>query len=263
MVQKNKRNEAIYARKQERLTLITVAHLPLVISIFFCLWSFSLPRVSCLNPLPWESHLVLSFYFTPVRHLGGTTCADVIEMIENFLDSGRIVGEWDEKARCGGRNIMSQNEVFKSILNLHLRAQPCSRESSLKCFTINITQKSQPAEIQPPWNQPKRKRLLSVLDLFRERREQFTQRSLILETRRWQTLYLKIGRAPWILNSTHLSLKLKTKLAAHQVLIIHLFLLAFHLCKQLLSRRILAGRNCIKSCHLLATQMPFYSIQKE
>lgn len=44
MLQKNKRNEAIYARKQERLTLITVAHLPLVISIFF------LPLVHFLSP---------------------------------------------------------------------------------------------------------------------------------------------------------------------------------------------------------------------
>lgn len=44
MLQKNKRNEAIYARKQERLTLITMAHLPLVISIFFfCLWSIFSP----------------------------------------------------------------------------------------------------------------------------------------------------------------------------------------------------------------------------
>lgn len=94
MLQKNKRNEAIYARKQERLTLITMAHLPLVISIFFSAFGpFSLPQVSCLNPLPWESHLVLGFYFTLVHHLGGTTCADVIEMIENFLDSGRMVGE--------------------------------------------------------------------------------------------------------------------------------------------------------------------------
>lgn len=61
--------------------------------IFSAFGPFSLPQVSCLNPLPWESHLVLGFYFTLVHHLGGTTCADVIEMIENFLDSGRIVGE--------------------------------------------------------------------------------------------------------------------------------------------------------------------------
>lgn len=37
-LQKNKRNEEIYARKQERLTLITLAPLlPPVISVFFCL----------------------------------------------------------------------------------------------------------------------------------------------------------------------------------------------------------------------------------
>lgn len=37
-LQKNKRNEEIYARKQEYLTLITLAPiLPLVISLFFCL----------------------------------------------------------------------------------------------------------------------------------------------------------------------------------------------------------------------------------
>lgn len=72
---------------------------------------------------------------------------------------------------------MSQNEIFKSILNPHLREQPRSHESSLKCFTINITRKSQPAQTQPPGNQPKRKRLHSVLDPVSERREQFTQRS--------------------------------------------------------------------------------------
>lgn len=37
-LQKNKRNEEIYAQKQEYLTLITLAPiLPLVISLFFCL----------------------------------------------------------------------------------------------------------------------------------------------------------------------------------------------------------------------------------
>lgn len=111
---KNRRNEEIYARKQECLTLITLAPIsPPVISMFCCLLvHFSLPRVSCLNPLPWESHLVLVFYLTLARYLGRTTCVDVIEMIETFLDRGRIVGERDEKARCGRRNLMRQNGIF-------------------------------------------------------------------------------------------------------------------------------------------------------
>lgn len=61
--------------------------------VFLPFGPFSLPRVSCLNPLLWESHLVPVFYFTLARCLGRTTCVDVIEMIETFLDRGRIVGE--------------------------------------------------------------------------------------------------------------------------------------------------------------------------
>lgn len=66
-----------------------------------------------MNFLPCESHLVLVFYFALTHHLGRTTCADVIEMIEEFLDRGRVVEEQDAKARCGSRNLMSQNGIFK------------------------------------------------------------------------------------------------------------------------------------------------------
>lgn len=93
-VTKNKRKEGIYAQKQERWPSLSWLCLPLVISMFFCLLvHFSLPRVSCLNPLPWESHLVLGFYSTPAHHLGRTTCADVIEMIENFPGRDRLGGD--------------------------------------------------------------------------------------------------------------------------------------------------------------------------